>query len=199
MPDFVPSDESPRHERLQIARDLHDTFAQTLAGIGYALDAVIADETLTPRSKRELRTIRLDLSGLLRELRDEILALRHESESNSESPIEDWLRDRLTIGIGWSRGGFEYQAIPSPQDLGYLLLELITNGIKHQGVTAIEVLETPSSLTVRFTDRDSTKTKSHLSSEAVPTFGRVGVLERAIRIDARLDEAEDGFTLQWQS
>lgn len=201
MPDFVPSDESHRHERLRIARDLHDTFAQTLAGLGYSLDSVIADESLSARSKRELRSIRLDLSGLLQELRDEILALRnHVSGSDPRSHIEDWLRTKLSLEITWIHGDFDFQEIPSRQDLEYLLLELLNNAIKYLGVTEVEIAETRDALKVLFRTRDSSTIHDPATSGEpyLPKLGRVGILERAAKMKVLLEEWEDGFTLTWQ-
>ena len=201
LPDLVPSDESPRHERLRIARDLHDTFAQTLAGLGYSLDSVIADESLSARSKRELRSIRLDLSKLLQELRDEILALRHqEGASQPRSEIEDWLRERLSVKISWIHGDFNFERIPSQRDFDYLLLELLHNAIKHQGVTEVEIADSRDAFEVSFRDRDSSiiHDLASVSEPHLPKLGRVGVLERAAKINIDLEEREDGFTLRWQ-
>ncbi len=201
LPDFVPSGESHRRERLRIARDLHDTFAQTLAGLGYSLDSVIADENLSARSKRELRSIRLDLSSLVQELRDEILALRQQgSESNPQSSIEEWLNERLPIGIDWINGGFDYAGIPSRDELAYLLLELINNAIKHQGVTGVEITESQDSLIVRFLSKDGSfiQNRTSIDGAGLPKLGRIGVLERASELKAELEERESGFTLRWR-
>lgn len=202
LPDFVPLDESPRRERLRIARDLHDTFAQSLAGLGYSLDSVIANQEVSARSKRELRAIRLDLSGLLQELRDEILALRQEVDAeNSQSAIEEWLRARLPIGIDWIHGGFDYEAIPSSGELSHLLLELINNAAKHQGITHVEILEFADSINVRFLSSGGSLFKintPHVEAN-LPKLGRIGILERVMKLEAGLEERESGFTLRWQS
>lgn len=199
--DFVPPDESPRHERLRIARDLHDTFAQSLAGLGYSLDSVIADESLSARSKRELRSIRLDLSGILQELRDEILALRHqEGGLNRKSAIENWLRTRLPIEINWVYGDLDDEKISSRQELSHLLLELLNNAITYQGVTRIEIEDSKHGLDVRFHQEDGYLPKSgtHSTETNLPKLGRLGIIERVKVLDAELREHESGFTLRWQ-
>ena len=179
-----------RHERLRIARDLHDTVAQRLAGIGFSLDATIADETIPADRKRTLRELRMELGRVVDELREEILALR----TDSPSTIEEWLLERIAIEITWQM--IEPASLSDRQDeeLRYLLLELLRNASRHSGVTSVRMEESSRALTC-----------SYLASETVQTFqrnplsmGRVGVLERVGAIDATLEETEAGFTLRWK-
>ncbi len=192
MPDLVQPDEETRHERLRIARDLHDTVAQRLAGLGFALDGVIADEAIPAQRKRALREIRLGLTSVVQELRDEILALRiHPSSS-----IEEWLRERLAIDLVWQR--FDALAIAERQreELQYSLLELIQNAISYQGITAVRIQESELSLTANFFAADAQPTGKPSHS---PSLGRVGLRERIIRLGAQLEESDEGFVIRWKA
>ncbi len=191
LPDLVPPDEKTRHERLRIARDLHDTVAQRLAGLGYSLDATIADESIPSDRKRSLREIRFELSQVVEELRDEILALR----SDPRSSIEEWLRERLKLEINWQRFDSLEIADREREEVLYVLLELLQNAISHQGITSIDVEELKRILSVTFRDAKAPVAKKFSST---PALGRVGLRERLIRVGADLEESEEGFIIRWQ-
>jgi len=72
----LAASERYRADRLGLARRLHETLAQELAAIGYQLDAVISEDTLTPDVKAELRTIRMQVMETARSFRTEIYKLR---------------------------------------------------------------------------------------------------------------------------
>lgn len=193
MPDLVPTDDKTRHERLRIARDLHDTVAQRLAGLGFALDAVIADEVIPSDRKRALRQARLELSTIVQELRDEILALR----SDDESSIESWLRERLALNFIWER--IESVSLDAHQSdqARYILLELLRNAITHHGVSEVLIEERLRSITVNY--RDSQHDAKHGATDGATTggIGRVGIHERIRATRAELVESEKGFMLRW--
>jgi two-component system, NarL family, sensor histidine kinase LiaS len=200
LPDFVPPDEETRHERLRIARDLHDTVAQRLAALGFALDATIADEIIPADRKRDLRAMRVEVSAIVQGLRDEILALRDDESSS----IESWLRERLEIEITWHRVAqaiFPFSlSLPSnrEQDLKYLLLELIRNAISHRGLVKSSIAEATDSLEVKFLEFVSASSRApQASDESRSSFGRVGILERTHRLGMTLDEWDEGFALRW--
>lgn len=192
MPDLVPPDEAQHHERLRIARDLHDTLAQSLAGLGYDLDAVIADENLADPTRRQLRKIRLDLSNLLHELRDEILVLR----TVGESEIESWLRSRLTLDLKWRRVEANPALLHRGLEIAHLLLELFNNAISYQGLCSAEIEERSTELSVRFLTFGIEERKS--AHPVGVRLGRVGVSERLSLLDIDLSESQEGFTLRWR-
>lgn len=189
MPDLVPTDDTTRHERLRIARDLHDTVAQRLAGLGFALDAIIADEDVPSDRKRSLRKIRLALSTIVQELRDEILALR----SDSESSIEYWLRERLALDFIWQRIETASFGAEQSDQTRYLLLELLRNAMNHRGVSVMLMEERSSSITVNYLD----STQIEPDTATAIGIGRVGIHERLRTIRAELVESEKGFVLTW--
>lgn len=194
MPDFVLPDEETRHERLRIARDLHDTVAQRLAALGFALDAVIADEAIPVRQKRTLREMRLEVTSIVEELRDEILALR----ADSASTIESWLRERLTIEIIWHRINDAQPPNGHYNDVKYLLLELIRNAIVYRGLAKSAITENASNVDVAFLELSNLTLKPlSQSPEKKFTLGRVGIHERIHNLGIYLDEREEGFALRW--
>lgn len=196
MPDLVPQDGIRRHERLRIARDLHDTVAQSLAGIGFSIDSILADEGIPAASKRELRSIRLQLSEIVSELRDEILAIRDSQESH----IESWLRDRLPIPITWQQRAINEHLERSREEIAHLLLELLSNAHRHQGIEGASIEEGEDILAVRFVNPHGYGSPHHTAKmgDVGPRLGRVGILERIAILRVVLNEDDGGFELRWQ-
>lgn len=192
LPDLVSPDEAHHHERLRIARDLHDTLAQSLAGIGYAMDTVIADESLKDSTRRQLRSIRVELSDLLVELRDEILILREPNVSSMES----WLRSRLGLDFSWQRIASNQNLERSGVEVAHLLLELLNNAISHQGINKAEIMESADSIRIRFTPTASRAVTEGTTARV--RLGRVGIAERLELLEIDLTESETGFILRWR-
>lgn len=72
----LAASERYRADRLGLARRLHETLAQELAAIGYQLDAVISEDSLTPDIKADLRSIRMQVMETARNFRSEIYKIR---------------------------------------------------------------------------------------------------------------------------
>ncbi|MGA1737986.1 MAG: histidine kinase [Candidatus Nanopelagicaceae bacterium] len=194
MPELVPPDEETRHERLRIARDLHDTVAQRLAAIGYTLDAAIADEEIPPDRKRSLRGVRLELTEVIKELREEILALRDDQAGS----VEIWLKERLAIDFTWREAEENSLLLESRSEIRYLLLELLQNAIKYRSLAEALIEIKVDSVEVNFLafGSDSQNMEDSKSIHHTP-MGLLGVQERIKRLDLRLTERNDGFALQW--
>ncbi len=67
-------------ERLDLARGLHDGIAQDLVGLGYSLDLLLADDTLSLNTRLSLRSARLHIDELIHKVRTEIYHLRLEPQ-----------------------------------------------------------------------------------------------------------------------
>ncbi|MGA0062483.1 MAG: histidine kinase, partial [Candidatus Planktophila sp.] len=67
-------------ERLDLARGLHDGIAQDLVGLGYSLDLLLADDTLSLNTRLSLRSARLHIDELIHKVRAEIYHLRLEPQ-----------------------------------------------------------------------------------------------------------------------
>jgi len=66
----------PTHEKLAVARELHDGIAQDLVGIGYSLDLLLAEPSLDTATRAQVRHTRLEIDTLIAKVRSEILNLR---------------------------------------------------------------------------------------------------------------------------
>jgi len=80
---------SPNTERSRLARELHDGLAQELAAVGYQLDQVVGDPSLDNNNRRVIREIRSTLSGVIKQVRDEIFELRNDSSKSSTLQISE--------------------------------------------------------------------------------------------------------------
>ena len=78
--------------RIELARDLHDSLAQDLIGIGFKLDLLLA--RIPHCYRNELRAIRLEVQEATKRVRKELFALRsnnaayQERLSQSAAPLE---------------------------------------------------------------------------------------------------------------
>lgn len=131
--------ELPSLERLRVARELHDGIAQDLVGVGYSLDLLLADPSLSTNSRQELRRTRLSIDDLLAKVRREILNLRTSTSLSFGREIERLAREleppqKLTFSI-------EEIALDPDVTTQLLLItqEILRNAIAHSGATHIGI------------------------------------------------------------
>ena len=86
---------SPNSERSRLARELHDGLAQELASVGYQLDEVIGDIKLDNQNRRNIREIRLKLSAMVNQVRNEIFDLRSDLSSPANQLIQEQIASLL--------------------------------------------------------------------------------------------------------
>lgn len=131
--------ELPSPERLRVARELHDGIAQDLVGVGYSLDLLLSDHSLSTNSRQEIRRTRLSVDELLAKVRREILNLRASTSLSFGSELERLISEltppqELTLSI---------EEIPLDADvISQLLLitqEILRNAITHSGATRIGI------------------------------------------------------------
>jgi len=82
-------------ERLELARELHDGIAQDLVALGYSLDLLLADESLTKRARLDIRASRLQVDDLAQKVRKEIYKLRNSLDSNLGAQISRLIEDEF--------------------------------------------------------------------------------------------------------
>jgi signal transduction histidine kinase len=131
--------ELPSPERLRVARELHDGIAQDLVGVGYSLDLLLSDPSLSANSRQEIRRTRLSIDELLTKVRREILNLRTSNSHSLGSEIEKLISEleppqQLTLSI-------EEIALDADVTTQLLLItkEILRNAITHSGATHIGI------------------------------------------------------------
>lgn len=172
-------------ERQRLARDLHDTVAQSLAALGYSLDEIVGDESITGASKRALRSNRLELSRIVAELRNEIHRLR----SGLPATLYGWLSTRTRIRIEPDQG---FRNLPEEPELGHLLLELLNNAEAHQGFTHATISFHNDVIATEFDGEGSKDARVRVDEMK---FGKVGIRERLEILGASLESTDSGFKL----
>ena len=85
--------EMPSPERIRVARELHDGIAQDLVGIGYSLDLLLSDESLSSQARADIRATRFSVDQLIAKVRSEILNLRSTATEPIHKQIETLASD----------------------------------------------------------------------------------------------------------
>ena len=131
---------SPNSERSRLARELHDGLAQELAAVGYQLDQVVGDPSLDNNNRQVIREIRSTLTGVIKQVRDEIFELRNNSSKSSTLQISEQVGSILEnsdikfIIIG------QIQLDPTNKfDVLRAIRELVINARRHSGCSKITI------------------------------------------------------------
>lgn len=134
------------HERGRVARELHDTLEQGLAGISLQLEAVAGSLEPSPfAARRSLDVARQMLRYSLEEARRSVLDLRSQAlESRDLAGALADLARQMTVG---TPARAEVRVFGTPRQLDaaqehHLLrvgLEALTNALKHAGATRIDI------------------------------------------------------------
>ena len=182
-------------ERTRLARDLHDSLEQTLAGIALQLDTAAKLFDRTPENSRHhLQLARNWIRQSQVELRRSIWDLR--SRELEQFDIATALRqsaEHLVDGTGTtvsfaSRG--ERYRLPEIVEENVLRIgqEALTNIAKHARASHIDIAFdfTPQALVLRVTDDGQGFALPTVPSASDSHFGLLGMQERAKRISARL-------------
>jgi signal transduction histidine kinase len=128
-------DQSEPFFRLGLARRLHETLAQSLAVIGYDLDALIGDEELSPAHRTELRSIRLQVMNATQSFRDEVYRTRSFSREELEAEI------RVILGSIAADLSLTYPRLTEEREnlLNEALIEIARNTRKHSSAHSFYV------------------------------------------------------------
>jgi signal transduction histidine kinase len=152
---------SPNTERTRLARELHDGLAQELAAFGYRLDQVIGDENLGNSNRASLRELRLSLSSIINQVRDEIYELRSDKSKD--------FHQQLTEQIGTLLAGSEIKIEIDGQIS--VKAELVLNAKRHSGCSLISIQLAPELITIEDNGSGGVTKKSD-------SYGIDGVRER---------------------
>jgi signal transduction histidine kinase len=173
-------------ERSRVARELHDTLEQGLAGIALQLEAVGGSLSASPeRAKHSLDVARRMLQYSQEEARRSVMDLRAQALENydlagalteltEERARATGVRARVTV-----EGGPRYLDAFHEHHLLRIGLEALTNALKHSGATHIDVVLRFDPGHVELTVKDNGCGISH-ATDNVPAghFGLLGIRER---------------------
>jgi signal transduction histidine kinase len=170
--------------RQEIARDLHDGFAQELTLIGYEIDSLIATNTDVDL-RADLRQLRFQISSLLDRTRQELFSLHKISAEPFEvrlAALIDELRfpfqPSLSIDTSLLAHG-------NQEELFAILRELLTNLYKHGNPTqlAISLEPTTTGWELSFASDGSEE-----MSIKPGHFGFIGIQERCAKLKADFNQ-----------
>lgn len=168
------------HERARIARELHDSIAQDLAAIGYALDSEIGRSDTHTESRKALRAIRERVTTLNATVREEIFRLR---SNRDHAPQEQLLAELQSLEVDFKVTG-SLNDDEVGLELGKVLMELVRNAIAHGQAKEISVDIHPGRVLF---ESDG----SHAKERSAVGFGLTGIIERLIEIGWEYTLAED--------
>jgi signal transduction histidine kinase len=179
-------------ERTRIARELHDTLAQGLAGVGIQLHtamSILPAEPPLERVRRQLEQAHSMIRSSLTEVRRSIWVLRAQTARDAKDLVTS-LEESLAhlTGDTGTTSTFEVRGEPRPlsPDLERNLLriahEAVSNAVRHAGAAHIAIVLDFDRQHVRLSvrddgrgfDMDAALRKSHGEH-----FGLVGITERA--------------------
>lgn len=172
---------SPNTERVRLARELHDGLAQELAAVGYRLDQVIGDTGLDNKNRRSLRELRLTLSGVINQVRDEIFELR----SNTSKSLDQQIEEQITTLLAGTDITYEISNAAQLEcsnifELLRAVREIVINARRHSGCTQIKIEMASKQITISDNGTGGLIEKSN-------SFGLIGLSERLALINAHLD------------
>jgi signal transduction histidine kinase len=189
-------------ERNRMARDLHDTLEQMLAGVSLQLDDV--EESIredqkaalqsADRARRMLEFTRTEARRSVWDLRSQVLESQG-LEAAIRAMVESALRSNRPVIEFTVNGRLPDLAAMESYNLLHMCQEALANAIKHAAASRICIsLETSdATIVLRITDNGSGFSPGMLERSDRPHFGVLGMRERAARISANLSiEGEPG-------
>jgi signal transduction histidine kinase len=148
--------------RLTLARDVHDSIVQFLAGATYRVEAIARAARGGGDVDKDLK----DLKGLLveeqRDLRGFVTALRRDRELQLEESVDELRAIAARLGQQWSvkcsvKANGKQAPIPIrlQLDLEQLLREAVANAVRHGGASKVDVSIAVDGDQLRFDVRDN--------------------------------------------
>jgi signal transduction histidine kinase len=132
--------------RLSLARDVHDSIVQFLAGAAFRIEAIMRaskSDGQTTSDLKELKHLLIEEQG---EIRGFIAALRRDHEVELDEAVEELRALAARLGRQWSvncnvEGSDHNASIPIrlQLDLQQLLREAVANAVRHGGASKVDV------------------------------------------------------------
>jgi signal transduction histidine kinase len=180
-------------ERTRIARDLHDTFLQTIQGSKLVVDDALEQSTDPIRMRRAMQQLSVWLASAMQEGRAALNSLRRATTQTNDLAealrrvTEDGLIPR-SMAVTFSVVGDAREMHPIVRDEIYRIgYEAIRNACTHSGASRLEVeLRYARDLTLRVDDNGTGIDPAIADRGKDGHFGLQGMRERAARIGGKL-------------
>ena len=185
--------EAALEERTRLARELHDTLEQNLAGIGYALEAVkhTLEHPSVARAHLDRALTHVDQS--MADARRSVSALRPRAleEGDLVSALSRLAGEVTRGGVARADvdvGGPAWPLLPDVEDhLFRIGQEAITNALKHAGAARLRIELRFAEAALELGVRDDGGGFDTTAAVRDGHYGLVGMRERAAKIGATLD------------
>jgi signal transduction histidine kinase len=180
-----------RAERTRLARDLHDSFLQTIQGCKMVADNALKHSMDTAHVNRAVEDLSVWLGQAMCEARTALHSLRTTGRGDLVEALQrategDLLPSRMAVTF--SVHGEVKEMHPLVGDEVYCIAyEAIRNACRHSGASRLEVqLNYARDLTLRLTDNGVGIDPQIAATGRWGHFGLQGMRERAIRIRSKL-------------
>jgi signal transduction histidine kinase len=132
--------------RLSLARDVHDSVVQFLAGAAFRVEAIMRATKSSGEAESELKELKRLLIEEQAEIRAFVSALRHDRELELAEAVEELKSLAGRLARQWSvecrvQASNDDASIPIRMqlDLQQLMREAVANAVRHGGASRIEV------------------------------------------------------------
>jgi len=179
-------------ERTRIARDLHDRLGQSLAGIAFGLDGL--GRRVPAALGPEVDALRTETREALGEVRDTLGELRADvsDEEGMAAALEALLArvaDRTGVATALAAPGRDEHRLPLPQEreLWRIAHEAVANAARHAGASRLSVRWRCDGAGATLVVADDGCGFDPAAAGAAPSYGLVGMRERAAAVGATLE------------
>ena len=185
-----------RHaERTRIARELHDTLLQNMAGAQMQLQAVaMLAKAENPSLATRLGSMVEELGASMVSARDAVWQMRSAALERGDlvEALEEWIgqaRTRTAANITFDASAGEGAYRPSQaEDIFRIAQEAVGNAIRHasSGLIAVRLARSPKTIELSVIDHGRGFDAKAGSADFGGHWGLVGMRERAVRLDGSL-------------
>lgn len=183
-------------ERVRIARDMHDSVGQSLAFVAFKLDRLTA-LAKDPVLAGELDLLRIEVRGVLTEVRDTLCDLRTDV-TDTRGLVEtlgeflDRVRDRADFDVTFTYDASGRMPLVQERELWRVAHEAVANVERHARARHLRVRWACDGSSAHLTVADDGR--GFKPGDAGPgRYGLQGMKERANAIGARLDVDSEPF------
>ena len=184
--------------RIELARDLHDGIAQDLVALGYELDLLLGATESTVESRREIRSLRFKVDGLISKVRREMYALRDLKVISFQDELKELIAEicgdlEVTQTISQFSIPSSYQS-----ELKAIATELLRNAKAHSGASHIEVLLKGVENRTYLEVSDNGVGGAQVNTSGLGRLGLVGVKERVEQLHGQMQiiSSENGTCIK---